>query len=61
MLSEREITIIGYIREGDTNEEIAKKIGVKTTTIGQYIHTLMRMYNAKNRIDLVNKVTRKRG
>lgn len=55
-LTEKEKMIIRGIRTGATNAEIAQALNVQTNTIGAYIYKLCRIFEAKNRIELVNKV-----
>lgn len=55
-LTEKEKMIIRGIRTGATNAEIAQALNVRTNTIGAYIYKLCRIFEAKNRIELVNKV-----
>lgn len=55
-LTEKEKMIIRGIRTGATNAEIAQALDVQTNTIGAYIYKLCRIFEAKNRIELVNKV-----
>lgn len=55
-LTEKEKMIIRGIRTGATNAEIAQVLNVQTNTIGAYIYKLCRIFEAKNRIELVNKV-----
>ena len=55
-LTEKEKMIIKEIKTGATNAEIAQALNVQKNTIGAYIYKLCRIYEARNRIDLVNKV-----
>lgn len=55
-LTEKEKMIIKEIKTGATNAEIAQALDVQTNTIGAYIYKLCRIFEAKNRIELVNKV-----
>lgn len=55
-MTEKEKMIIRGIRTGATNAEIAQALNVQKNTIGAYIYKLCRIYEARNRIDLVNKV-----
>lgn len=55
-LTEKEKMIIRGIKTGATNAEIAQALNVQTNTIGAYIYKLCRIFDAKNRIELVNKV-----
>lgn len=55
-LTQKEKIIIKYIRAGATNAEIAQALDVQKNTIGAYIYKLCRIFDAKNRIELANKV-----
>ena len=55
-LTGKEKMIIKEIKTGATNAEIAQALNVQTNTIGAYIYKLCRIFEAKNRIELVNKV-----
>lgn len=55
-LTEKEQSIIFLIKQGLTNVEIAEHIGVKPTTVSTYLYKLFKIYQAKNRIDLYNKI-----
>ena len=55
-LTKKERSIILYIMQGMTNGEIANALDLARNTINTYIYKLFKIYGAKNRIDLVNKV-----
>ena len=55
-LTEKERNIVILIKQWLTNVEIAEHIGVKPTTISTYLYKLFKIYQAKNRIDLYNKI-----
>lgn len=54
-LTDKEKKIISLIGKALTNNEIAKRVGIKSTSIGVYIYNMCRICGAKNRIDLYNK------
>lgn len=55
-LSETQKKIIKMIGIGYTNEQIAKALGLSKHTVITYIHTLSKVYEAQNRIELFNKL-----
>lgn len=55
-MTDKEKQIVLLIMQGATNAEIAQALNVQKNTIGAYIYKLCRIYEARNRIDLVNKV-----
>ena len=55
-LTKTERNIIKLIGEGFRNDEIADKIGKSKNTVATYIFHLSKQHNAKNRIDLFNKL-----
>lgn len=55
-LTEKQKTLIKGIMKGLTNKEIGHILNVKTSTVNTYIYLLCKMFEAKNRIDLSNKV-----
>lgn len=55
-LSETQKKIIKMIGIGYTNEQIAKVLGLSKNTVITYIHTLSKVYEAQNRIELFNKL-----
>lgn len=55
-LTEKEKVIVNCIKQGYTNLEISEFLNVQKNTIGAYIYKLCRIFEAKNRIDLVNKI-----
>ena len=52
-LTDREIKVIGYLIEGMTNKEIARKLGVTEQTVKYYINQLLKKTNCTNRVKLV--------
>ena len=55
-LSETQKKIIKMIGIGYTNEQISKALGLSKNTVITYIHTLSKVYEAQNRIELFNKL-----
>lgn len=55
-MTETEKSIIYLIGKGFTNEEIAENIGKAKGTVSTYIFHLCRQHDAKNRIELYNKL-----
>lgn len=55
-LSETQKKIIKMVGIGYTNEQIAKVLGLSKNTVITYIHTLSKVYEAQNRIELFNKL-----
>ncbi|GAB4421852.1 MAG: response regulator transcription factor [Anaerolineae bacterium] len=52
-LTSREVEIIGLLAQGLTNQEIARRLVVATTTIKTHIHNLLRKTRTHNRAELV--------
>jgi DNA-binding NarL/FixJ family response regulator len=48
-LSEREIQVLGEIRRGRTNREIAARLGISPTTVNKHVHRVLTKLGAKNR------------
>lgn len=55
-LSDRELEICRFIDEGLTNDDIAQKLFVSRFTIETHIRHLFEKTQAKNRIDLINRL-----
>ena len=52
-LSKREVEILSFIVDGDTNKEIAYKIGISEDTVKNHITSLLQKLKAKNRTHAV--------
>jgi DNA-binding NarL/FixJ family response regulator len=52
-LTERELQVIKYIAEGDTNRQIALKLRLSQQTVKHHAHNLMKKLNARNRAHAV--------
>lgn len=55
-LNTKECKIIKMIGQGYTNQEIAKELNLKKSSVAIYIYNLCRISEAKNRIELFNKL-----
>jgi two-component system response regulator FimZ (fimbrial Z protein) len=54
-LSNREVEVLRYLRDGKRNKEISKILGLNEKTISTYKLKLLQKMNVTNLIDLVNK------
>lgn len=52
-LTSRQIECVALIAQGKTDREIAELLGVKPSTINEYVEDACRRYNVKRRIQLV--------
>jgi len=48
-LTKRQLQTIRYIAEGDTNKQIALKLGLSHQTVRRHVYNLMKKLNARNR------------
>ena len=55
-LNKREKEIMFLVGKGCKNNEIAEILGISKSTVATYIFHLSKQHDAKNRIDLFNKV-----
>lgn len=55
-LNKKELSIIHLISRGFTNEEIGKNLNLAKSSVAVYIWHLCNQYDARNRIELVNKL-----
>lgn len=53
-LSKRELEVLGDIRHGMTNREIALRLGVATTTVNKHVHRVLAKLGARNRAQAAN-------
>jgi len=53
-LSKRELEVLGEIRRGMTNREIALHLGVSTTTVNKHVHRVLAKLGARNRAQAAN-------
>jgi len=52
-LTKREIQILEHIVDGDTNKEIAHKLGISEVTVKNHVWSFMQKLDAKNRTHAV--------
>ena len=52
-LTKRQLQTIRYIAEGDTNIQIALKLGLSHQTVRRHVYNLMKKLNATNRAHAV--------
>ena len=52
-LTKRQLQVIRYIAEGDTNKQIALKLGLSHQTVRRHVYNLMKKLNARNRAHAV--------
>lgn len=50
-LTPREVEVLGEIRLGRTNREIAAALGVSTTTVNKHVHQVLRKLRIRNRAE----------
>lgn len=55
-LTKAELNVLRMVKEGLTNEEIAKKLVIQTDTVKKHISNIYRKMNVKNRTQAVRKV-----
>jgi two-component system, NarL family, nitrate/nitrite response regulator NarL len=55
LLSEREREVIHLISQGLGNKDIARRLGVSTSTVKNHVHKLLRKLNARRRRDAILK------
>jgi len=48
-LTRRQLQVIRYIAQGDTNKQIALKLNVSDQTVRRHVYNLMKKLNARNR------------
>ena len=59
-LSDREKEVLQLLGQGLLYKEIAKKLSISPNTVRQHIHNLYEKLHVQNRVEAINKVTRKR-
>jgi DNA-binding NarL/FixJ family response regulator len=52
-LTKREIQILTYVSEGNTNKQIACSLGISQQTIKTHVSTILRKLNANDRAHAV--------
>jgi len=58
-LSRRELEVVSHIAEGATNKEIAREMSISQQTVKNFITSIMRKLDAKNRAHVVTMAIRK--
>ena len=58
-LTDREIEIVKYIIDGDTNNEIAKKLYIQTNTIKKHIYNIYNKLGVSSRTQLLQLISNK--
>jgi DNA-binding NarL/FixJ family response regulator len=54
LLSEREIEVINFIRDGLSSKEIADKLGISIKTVEVHRHNILKKLKVKNTASLIN-------
>lgn len=57
-LSPREMQVLGYLRVGRTNREIASRLGVSVATVNKHVHEILTTLRVRNRTEAVAAVER---
>lgn len=52
-LSPREHEVVQYMCKGLTNDEIAKEINIKTSTVKAHLKSVYKKLNVKNRVEAI--------
>lgn len=56
LLTEREINVITYLKEGLTNKEIANNLSISIHTVKAHLESIYEKLQVKNRVQAVIKV-----
>ena len=59
ILTQREVEVLDYAKEGFSNEEIAERIYVSKHTTKAHISSIIKKLQAKNRINAVYKAVKR--
>lgn len=60
-LSNRQLEVLGLLREGQTNKEIAKALGISVATVKLHVQAILSVAGARNRTEAVNRLTSGQG
>ena len=52
-LSRRELEVLAEMRVGSTNREIARRLGISTTTVNKHVHKILAKMGARNRAQAI--------
>jgi len=55
LVTERELEILGWVREGKSNQEIGVQLNISPLTVKNHIQKILRKLNASNRAQAVSK------
>jgi two-component system, NarL family, nitrate/nitrite response regulator NarL len=55
-LSSRELQIVGWMRQGMTNKQIARELGISDTTVKTHAHNIFHKMNISGRVRLLQKL-----
>lgn len=54
-LTQREMEIVGCLRNGLTNKEIARRLGIRIATVKNHVHNILAKLHAKNRNEAASR------
>jgi DNA-binding NarL/FixJ family response regulator len=60
ILTPKERSVFVFLSKGDTNKEIAIKLNVTEGTIKVHVRNMFKKTCSKNRVELINKVSKER-
>ncbi len=61
ILSKREKEIVGFIHQGLSNKEIADKLFINENTVKTHVYHVFQKLHVRNRVELVNQISMKKG
>lgn len=56
LLSKREREVVQLVKEGKTNESIAKELHISINTVKKHLQNIYQKYSVNNRTQLVDKI-----
>jgi len=59
LLTDKQVTLLNYVKEGKTNKQIAEHLGKSSRTIRDYLTDIYRRLGASNRLEAVTSAVRK--
>ncbi len=57
LMSDREIEILGWVKEGKSNQEIGAALEISPLTVKNHVQRILRKLNVRNRAQAVSKAT----